>query len=111
MLDLNFIKSLDKNRRVLFVKKRKYKRDGSVETNSHPRFKFRNFRINSEKEIEVSNCNGLYVYSLPMQLDTWNSFHKITPKGQIDLIIKMPVEKPTKIAFGGRDLDIIVETA
>ena len=36
---------------------------------------------------------------------------RITPKGQIDLIIKMPVEKPTKIAFGGRDLDIIYVTS
>jgi L-arabinonolactonase len=36
---------------------------------------------------------------------------RITPKGKIDMIIKMPVEKPTKVAFGGKDLDIIYVTS
>ena len=36
---------------------------------------------------------------------------RLTPKGSIDMIIKMPVEKPTKIAFGGKDLDIIYVTS
>ena len=36
---------------------------------------------------------------------------RITPKGEIDMIIKMPVEKPTKIAFGGPNLDIMYVTS
>ena len=34
---------------------------------------------------------------------------RITPKGKIDMIIKMPIEKPTKIAFGGSKLDTMYE--
>ena len=36
---------------------------------------------------------------------------RITPKGKVDMIIKMPVENPTKIAFGGKDLDIMYVTS
>ena len=36
---------------------------------------------------------------------------RITPNGKIDMTIKMPVEKPTKIAFGGKNLDIIYVTS
>jgi sugar lactone lactonase YvrE len=36
---------------------------------------------------------------------------RITPKGEVDMIIKMPIEKPTKIAFGGPNLDIIYVTS
>jgi len=36
---------------------------------------------------------------------------RITPQGKVDRIIDMPVEKPTKIAFGGRDLDILYVTS
>ena len=36
---------------------------------------------------------------------------RITPKGKIDMIIKMPIEKPTKIAFGGAKLDTMYVTS
>jgi len=36
---------------------------------------------------------------------------RITPQGKVDRIIDMPVGKPTKIAFGGRDLDILYVTS
>ncbi len=36
---------------------------------------------------------------------------RITPRGEVDRIIDMPVEKPTKIAFGGRDLDVMYVTS
>ena len=36
---------------------------------------------------------------------------RITPDGKIDMIIKMPIEKPTKIAFGGENLDIMYVTS
>lgn len=36
---------------------------------------------------------------------------RITPQGQVDRIIDVPVERPTKIAFGGRDLDIMYVTS
>jgi sugar lactone lactonase YvrE len=36
---------------------------------------------------------------------------RITPKGQIDLKIKMPIEKPTRIAFGGKNLDTLYVTS
>lgn len=36
---------------------------------------------------------------------------RITPKGKIDMVIEMPVEKPTKITFGGKNLDIIFVTS
>ena len=36
---------------------------------------------------------------------------RITPKGKIDMIIKMPIEKPTKIAFGGSKLDTMYVTS
>lgn len=36
---------------------------------------------------------------------------RITPQGKIDMDIKMPIEKPTRIAFGGRDLDTLYVTS
>ena len=36
---------------------------------------------------------------------------RITPQGKVDKIIKMPVEKPTKITFGGKNLDIMYVTS
>lgn len=36
---------------------------------------------------------------------------RLTPSGRIDMDIEMPVSKPTKIAFGGRDLSDIYVTS
>ncbi|MGF1475619.1 MAG: SMP-30/gluconolactonase/LRE family protein [Geminicoccaceae bacterium] len=36
---------------------------------------------------------------------------RLTPRGDIDRIIDLPVKKPTKIAFGGNDLDVIFVTS
>lgn len=36
---------------------------------------------------------------------------RITPDGKVDMEIAMPVEKPTKIAFGGKDLDTLFVTS
>jgi L-arabinonolactonase len=36
---------------------------------------------------------------------------RLTPDGQIDMDIAMPVERPTRIAFGGRDLATIYVTS
>jgi L-arabinonolactonase len=36
---------------------------------------------------------------------------RITPEGRVDMQIPMPVEKPTRIAFGGRDLDTLFVTS
>lgn len=36
---------------------------------------------------------------------------RFTPKGEVDRVIAMPVEKPTKIAFGGRELDTLYVTS
>jgi L-arabinonolactonase len=36
---------------------------------------------------------------------------RITPEGKVDMDIKMPVEKPTRIAFGGKDLDTLYVTS
>lgn len=36
---------------------------------------------------------------------------RFTPKGEVDRIIEMPVEKPTKVAFGGGDLDVLYVTS
>lgn len=36
---------------------------------------------------------------------------RITPQGKVDRIIDMPIEKPTKPMFGGRDLDILFVTS
>lgn len=35
---------------------------------------------------------------------------RFTPKGEVDRIIAMPVERPSKIAFGGKDLDTLYVT-
>jgi sugar lactone lactonase YvrE len=35
---------------------------------------------------------------------------RFTPAGKVDRIVDMPVEKPTKIAIGGRDLDTLYVT-
>jgi sugar lactone lactonase YvrE len=35
---------------------------------------------------------------------------RFTPKGEVDRVIEMPVEKPTKIAFGGADLETLYVT-
>ena len=37
--------------------------------------------------------------------------YRLTPDGKIDLTIDMPVEKPTKPMFGGKDLDILYVTS
>ena len=36
---------------------------------------------------------------------------RFTPAGKVDLIVEVPVEKPTKIAFGGAALDVIYVTS
>jgi sugar lactone lactonase YvrE len=36
---------------------------------------------------------------------------RFTPGGAVDRIIDMPVEKPTKIAFGGVKLDVMYVTS
>lgn len=36
---------------------------------------------------------------------------RFTPAGAVDRIVEMPVEKPTKIAFGGPDLDTLFVTS
>lgn len=36
---------------------------------------------------------------------------RFTPAGKVDMIVPMPVEKPTKIAFGGKDLDTLFVTS
>ena len=36
---------------------------------------------------------------------------RITPHGEVDRIIELPVDKPTKPAFGGDDLDILFVTS
>ena len=37
--------------------------------------------------------------------------YRITPKGQLDMTIDMPVERPTRIAFGGSDLETLYVTS
>ena len=37
--------------------------------------------------------------------------YRLTPDGQLDMTIDMPVEKPTKPMFGGPDLDILYVTS
>lgn len=36
---------------------------------------------------------------------------RFTPAGRVDRVVEVPVEKPTKIAFGGRDLDVLYLTS
>jgi sugar lactone lactonase YvrE len=36
---------------------------------------------------------------------------RITPNGKVDMDIEMPVEKPTRIAFGGEDLGTLYVTS
>ena len=36
---------------------------------------------------------------------------RFTPRGEVDRVIEMPVEKPTKIAFGGSDLSTLYVTS
>jgi L-arabinonolactonase len=36
---------------------------------------------------------------------------RFTPRAEIDMVIDMPVERPTKLAFGGPDLDTIYVTS
>lgn len=36
---------------------------------------------------------------------------RFTPKGKVDRVIEMPVEKPSKIAFGGPGLDVMFVTS
>ena len=41
----------------------------------------------------------------------WLTDVRITPQGKVDRIIEMPVERPTKPMFGGRNLDILYVTS
>jgi sugar lactone lactonase YvrE len=36
---------------------------------------------------------------------------RFTPAGKVDRIVDLPVEKPTKVAFGGRNLDVFYVTS
>jgi len=36
---------------------------------------------------------------------------RFTPKGEVDRFVDLPVEKPTKVAFGGRNLDVLYVTS
>ena len=36
---------------------------------------------------------------------------RITPNGTVDMRIKMPIEKPTRIAFGGKNFDVLYVTS
>jgi sugar lactone lactonase YvrE len=36
---------------------------------------------------------------------------RFTPQGVLDMTVKMPCRTPTKIAFGGRGLDVIYVTS
>lgn len=36
---------------------------------------------------------------------------RITPEGKIDMEIEMPIEKPTRVAFGGKNLDTLYVTS
>jgi L-arabinonolactonase len=36
---------------------------------------------------------------------------RLTPKGVIDRLVELPVERPTRPAFGGRDLDVLYVTS
>ena len=36
---------------------------------------------------------------------------RLTPRGDVDMIIPMPIEKPTRIAFGGSDLSTLYVTS
>ena len=36
---------------------------------------------------------------------------RITPEGKVDMEIAMPVEKPTRIAFGGPNMDTLFVTS
>ncbi|MGC6518893.1 MAG: SMP-30/gluconolactonase/LRE family protein, partial [Candidatus Puniceispirillaceae bacterium] len=36
---------------------------------------------------------------------------RVTPDGKVDRIIEMPVEKPSKVMFGGADLDTLYVTS
>ena len=36
---------------------------------------------------------------------------RITPEGKVDQVIEVPVEKPTKPMFGGKDLDVLYVTS
>lgn len=37
--------------------------------------------------------------------------YRITPLGKLDMTIDMPVERPTRIAFGGADLSTLYVTS
>ena len=36
---------------------------------------------------------------------------RISPAGEVDRVIEMPVKKPTKCCFGGPDLDVLYVTS
>ena len=36
---------------------------------------------------------------------------RVTPQGKLDRVIEMPVEKPSKVMFGGAGLDVLFVTS
>lgn len=53
------------------------------------------------------DCDGCYWIA---GVHGWELL-RLTPEGKIDQVIRMPIEKPTKIAFGGPNLDIMYVTS
>ena len=74
---------------------------------SNKRVFFETHRVNGRPDGGCVDADGCYWMA---GVSGWELV-RITPKGKIDMIIRMPIEKPTKIAFGGSKLDTMYVTS
>jgi len=83
------------------------KTDTTTGEPSNKRVFFDTNGMNGRPDGGTVDADGCYWYA---GVGGWEVV-RITPEGKVDQVIEVPVEKPTKPMFGGKDLDVLYVTS
>ena len=95
----------DTNRDVQTVWACDYDADNGTPTNS--RVFFHSGEIAGRPDGATVDADGCYWFA---GVGGWQVV-RVTPQGKLDRVIEMPVEKPSKVMFGGAGLDVLFVTS